>query len=597
MVSYRRSLFILIIFLVSLSFSPDSVAQGPQPDPRFGIVEAYLNSQAATEAGAGYTRIIFRWDQIQPGGRDDWKPANVPDPYIEAELQAGREIAAVLIGTPAWAARIGQGPQAVPDLEAWGNFTKRMAQQYQGRIKHWIIWNQPDVWDAAHPGYTWQGSEVDYLELLKSAYSNIKVVDPAMEVHLAGLTYHWDAQHGREQFLSRLLALIAADPEAARYNYYFDAVSYHLYYNPLEMLNILGQIHSMLDTYRLGDKPIWVNEINAPPTDDPQEPPLGDPPLAVSGQEQAAFVIQAYALLIAGGADRVAFFKMRNSADHPESAAPTGLLRADDSRRAAFDAYRIVTGHFSGYEDYSWYQQDSIIVVTLDRGNQTTTVLWNTATQEAPFALNAIASQARLIDETGAEQTIAASNGSYKLTLPAATCSAGWCFIGGAPRVLVEAGSPDQRASLIPLATNTPTVTPLPTDTSSPTSTPTITPTPTATPLTQSAAPAPQNTPIAIAAAESIPNSALQPETKVTPIPNTNLLQPPTLNPQSPIPNPQPPTLNPQPPTPNPQSPIPNPLTAILTPDRVVILVVLGLILFTFFYFVQFRVWNSIKRG
>ena len=577
MVSSRWSLFVFIIFIALLGLSPNTIAQEPQPDPRFGIVEAYLNSQAATEAGAGYTRIIFRWDLIQPDGRDDWKPANVPDPFIEAELQAGREIAAVLIGTPAWAARIGQGPQAVPDLEAWGNFTKRMAQQYQGRIKYWIIWNQPDVWDTAHPANTWQGSEADYLALLKSAHSNIKIVDPSMEVHLAGLTYHWDAQHGREPFLSRLLALIAADPEAAKHNHYFDAVTYHLYYNPREMLDILGQVHGLLDAHRLGDKPLWVNEVNAPPTDDPQEPVLGERPLVVSSQEQAAFVIQAYALLIAGGADRVAFFKMRNSADHPESAAPTGLLRADDSRRPAFDAYRVVTGHFAGYERFSWFQQGGIYVVTLDRAGQTTTILWNTDTQEAQFSLSAIAPQALLVDETGLEQTISASQGSYQLTLPGATCSAGWCFIGGAPRVLVEDGSSEQRAALIPLATNTPTVTPLPTDTPTPTATPTLPPTPTATTVAQSVTSAPPNTPVAIAAVEPIPDSVLEPAEEAAPLPEAD-------KPESQIEDQTPENAEAR-------------LSNILTPSRVVILVVIGMILFTFFYFVQFRVWNSIKRS
>ena len=78
-------------------------AQTPPPDPRFGIVDAYVNSAAATDVGAGYTRVTFQWDVIQPGGVDDWKPANVPDPFIQAELAAGREVVGVLMGTPAWA--------------------------------------------------------------------------------------------------------------------------------------------------------------------------------------------------------------------------------------------------------------------------------------------------------------------------------------------------------------------------------------------------------------------------------------------------------------------------------------------------------------
>ncbi|MFQ5576745.1 MAG: hypothetical protein ACE5G8_07135, partial [Anaerolineae bacterium] len=203
----RQRAFLLIGSLMAalvLGRPAPSAAQGPPPDPRFGIVETYVNPAEATAAGAGYTRVTLRWDVIQPAGRDDWKPANVPDPFIEAELAAGREVAAVLIGTPTWAGNGVNDSRAVPDMEAWGNFTKRVAQQYRGRINTWIIWNEVDVWDPANPGSTWLGTEADYLQLLKSAYSNIKLVDPAMQVFVGGLTYHWDAQAGREQYLTRL---------------------------------------------------------------------------------------------------------------------------------------------------------------------------------------------------------------------------------------------------------------------------------------------------------------------------------------------------------------------------------------------------------
>src|SRR5512146_1307839 len=106
-------LFLLISIAVCWSIPTAPVsAQSSAPDPRFGIVEAFVNSAAATEAGAGYTRVILRWDVIQPSGPDDWKPANVPDPFIAAELAAGRQVVGLLIGTPAWAADPEQGQGA-----------------------------------------------------------------------------------------------------------------------------------------------------------------------------------------------------------------------------------------------------------------------------------------------------------------------------------------------------------------------------------------------------------------------------------------------------------------------------------------------------
>ena len=117
-----------------------------------------------------------------------------------------------------------------------------------------------------------------------------------MQVHLAGLTYTWDSDRGNPPYLSRLLDLIVADPEAAANNYFFDAVSYHLYYNPRRMLEILTDVRSILDAHGLGGKPIWINETNAPPSEDSLGPLSGPAAMSITLTEQSAFVIQAFAL-------------------------------------------------------------------------------------------------------------------------------------------------------------------------------------------------------------------------------------------------------------------------------------------------------------
>ncbi len=546
-----------------------SIAQSPPPDPRFGVVEAYVNSAAATDAGAGYTRIIFRWDLIQPGGIDDWKPANVPDPFIEAELAAGREVVAVLVGTPAWASVDGSdSPKAVPDMSYWEQFVRRMARQYQGRIRHWIVWNEPDVWDLTHPGSTWAGSEEDYYRLLKSAYLAIKDVDSTQRVHMAGLTYFWDWEHGRRQYLERLLDVIVADPEAAAHGYYFDAVTYHLYFNPRQTLDIIGQVQGMLGAHGVMAKEIWINETNAPPSEDPQEPPSSTPRFRISLEEQAAFVIQEFALAFAAGADRVEFYKMRNSPDHPEAIEPYGLLRADDSRRPAFDAYKVVTTYLRDFRAVGWQRLGDVYAVSFDRGETTTTVLWTMSRAPTRFVMNAIAPQATLVDEGGATRTLTAADGMYTVELPGAVCTQGTdCFIGGAPRLLVEVGSPANRPGLVPVATPTPegeqegesaAATPAPTLTSPP-----------SVPGAQPTATTSQASPQAIKASVT-PSSAAQPLARAS-------------------------TVTPTPePTPTPLPPI-TPLT-ILTPARCLILVIVGLVVFTVTYGLQVAVWWRRQR-
>ena len=429
---------------------PVSAADGP-PDPRFGIVETFINPAAASEAGAGFTRIILRWDVIQPGGPADWKPANVPDPLLAGELAAGREVVGLLIGAPEWAAAPGQSPgsRAVPDMDAWAAFARRMAQHYQGRIRHWVIWNEPDVWMEGHPGRTWDGTVEDYALLLKTAHGAIKGVDPSMQVLVAGMTYYWDWEHGRRRYLDRLLEVIAADPDAAANGHFFDGVVYHLYFTPRQTVDVLAETRQSLARFGVAGKQIWINETNAPPSDDPQEPPWSTPRFRVTLDEQAAFVMQQFSLAFAHGASRVQVYKLRNTADHPESIEPFGLLRADDSPRPAFDAFQTVTTYLGGFTSARAEQQGDVTAVTFERGNATTTVLWVEGTTARSVAVRAIAPQALLADEQGRGQPVTAQNGVYRLALPGAVCSSGPpCRIGGAPRLLVEDGAAAGRAAL-----------------------------------------------------------------------------------------------------------------------------------------------------
>jgi hypothetical protein len=447
----RRFAALLCALCVLGASAPHALAQGPKPDPRFGIVEAFVNAPAADEAGAGYSRIILRWDVIQPDGPLDWKPANVPDPFVAAELAAGREVVAILIGTPRWAAvKPEDGARAVPQMDAWAAFSKRMAQHYAGRIRHWIIWNEPDVWEAGHPGQTWAGTVEEYAQLLKTAYLSIKEVESALQVHIAGLTYFWDWSHGRKQYLDRLLDVLVADPDCRARGYCFDAVVYHLYFRPLQAPQVLSEARASLAKRGITGKELWVNETNAPPSDDKQELPWSKPRYRVSLEEQAAFILQEFSLAFAAGATRVQVYKLRNSPDHPESIEPYGLLRGDDSRRPAFAAFQVAGTYLRDFRTATRQQSGAVNAVTFDRGPATTTVLWTTAQQRVRVSVRAVAPTALLANERGETQRITAKGGFYTVELPGASCShKAECIIGGAPRLIVEQAPARGRTPLV----------------------------------------------------------------------------------------------------------------------------------------------------
>ena len=126
---------------------------------------------------------------------------------------------------------------------------------------------------------------------------------------------------------------------------------------------------------------------------------------------------------------------------------PYGLLRADDSRRPAFSAYQVATRYLAGFRSARLERKGDVYAVTFDRGAQTTTVLWTTAAAHR-VTVRAVAGSGSIVDELGQAQPATAMKGYYLVDLPGAPCSAGNCFIGGPPRLLVEAGAPGGRLAL-----------------------------------------------------------------------------------------------------------------------------------------------------
>lgn len=500
-----------------VSHQPISAQPPPSPDPHFGAVEAFYAPEAATQAGVGWERVLFWWRGLQPNGPHEWDIHYFPDGVLNEERAQGREIVGMLANAPDWA-NGGQGTAGVPQglylpyndaNNLWGQFVHRIVSLYKGRIDHWIIWNEPDVWDPGHPGYTWAGSVEDYYQLLKVGYLAAKEANPQCTIHLAGLTFWWDAEHGREQYFNRFLNVVAQDPTAPDHDYYFDVVTLHIYFRTQSVYDIVTLFRQAMREHDF-EKPIWINETNAPPSEDPQDP-VADPRFVVTLDEQASFIIQSFALGLAAGAERIAVYKMIDWPKPADAIEPYGLLRDDGSRRPAFAAYQVVTTYFAGTQGAFLERSTNLDQVTLVQGERTTTVIWNRSPAPKKGIIPAIAPQALLVDKEGHIETVAAVGGRYTLELAGAMCSDPGYIIPGSPLLLVEEGPVAARGSLIPspptplpadtpmpfpvdtatpAPTETPTWTPVPTDTPLPSATPSHTPMPTATPVMNNPAPA-----------------------------------------------------------------------------------------------------------
>ena len=492
---------LLIVVTITTQTLPVS-ATGP--DYRFGVVEAYAAPAAATALGAGWTRVTFRWNEIQPNGPDEWNVVPISDEQLAMELSAGRQVVGLLVTTPGWATDVGLGPGVPRGLylpsddpnNLWANFVRTIVGRYAGRIDHWIIWNEPDIPDTQY--MSWGGSVEDFVQLLRVAYTVAKEANPNAVIHMAAVT-HWWNEHWFGQFLDALVA----DPNAAANDYYFDIATLHIYFQPETVYDLTAHYYRLMHNRGIY-KPIWIAETNAAPSNDPAWP-VPNAQFNVSLKEQAYFIVQAFSLGIAAGAERIAVYKMADTeTDRAANPEPFGLVRLDGSRRPAFTAYQVATTYLAGFRGGSWERRDEISVVTIDRGPRTTTVVWARTPEPQTAMIPARTTRALLVDVWGRAYYIYPERGYYFLDLPGANCAQG-CLMGGAPLMLVEeapvstnTAPPLPSPTPPPVGETNPDVTPnpdaLPTPT--PTFTPTPTPTPTNTPIpTPTDTPTPTNTP------------------------------------------------------------------------------------------------------
>ncbi|WP_420629089.1 hypothetical protein [Candidatus Leptofilum sp.] len=548
----QRLTLLCLLVLNLLAIAPQKGVAAPiekqalaPVDYRFGVIESYENPGQANALGAAWTRVRFQWAEVQAGGPGTWT-ASVSDSQINGEIAAGRTVVGLLIGIPDWA-REGELPRGLhlPHTDpnnTWANFVRESVGRYNGRINHWIIWNEPDVNDPNAPGHTWGGSVQDFFQLQRTAYLAAKEVNPNSTIHLSAFTYFWNPN-----YIYDFLDVVVADPAAPDHNYYFDALTAHLYFQPDSIFNIIQQFYGAVGSRGIPWKPVWLVETNAPPTDDPAWP-VPNWTFLVTQQEQAAFIPQVFAVGMAAGAQRIAIYKMQDTPDdvaaNPE---PFGLLRMDGSRRPAFTTYQVAVQYLAGMQGIQREHWGHWGQIRLDQGTHATTVLFSRLPAPQTVEVVAEASTAVLVDMWGSRQTISANNGVFTVTVPGAICAqtAGdFCMIGGPVYYLVQSldgGSapapppvsgppadenppaatatvdPDAPTAL-PQETPTPEATATQTPTEEPTATPTDTPTPDPSPTSTPTA-TPTNTPSATATEQATETAV--PATEVAVLPPT----------------------------------------------------------------------------
>lgn len=461
---------LLVLALASLgSWRADDALAAPEvrplppvtaSDDHFGAVEAFRTNQTsvAYDAGVKWERLTFWWSGMQAGPGQDLNPFYMPFNYIDQERQRGIKVVGLLINTPDWAAADpSQHTASVPkDLALpyddpnnyWGQYVAKVVKMYQGRIDDWIIWNEPDI-QAGDPNAayrTWAGSPADYYQLLKVAYQAAHGANPNARVLTAGVTYWTDIKEGRRQYFDRFLDQVAADPTAAAHNRYFDAVSLHLYINPDGLYKVPVYFHQLMQG-RGFDKPLWINETNVIPYDDPVNAGTDRATprdLRASLDEQASFILEGYAMGLAAGVDRISVYKMKDG--DGDVVNGQALVSASYQPRPAYVAYQLAASYYSRASSATLYSSKELREVIFDEGSRRVTAVWTTKPVALSVSVPASGSSAEVIDQYGRSRSVSPSNSQYALTLDPATMHTNQddpnaYLIGGHPLLLVEQGT------------------------------------------------------------------------------------------------------------------------------------------------------------
>jgi len=224
------------LLVVSWLFQLPVGPAGAQPQA-YGLVTHDLDDLRAgkmTELGAGFARISFRWWQIEPSrGRFEWA---THDDYIHNQAAPrGIQLFVSLGEPPEWA---GGGPEhnrRPASMDDWYNFVFQSVRRYRGRVRHWGIWNEPNL------GHFLEDRN-DYRDIAFWARKAIKDADPAALVLGPEISEH----ALDDGWFAKVMAEYGAD--------FFDIVTVHFYTG-----NLATRMDTQVYPWRFG-KEVWLTE-------------------------------------------------------------------------------------------------------------------------------------------------------------------------------------------------------------------------------------------------------------------------------------------------------------------------------------------------
>lgn len=186
--------------------------------------------------------------------------------------------------------------------QEFSNTAEYAAQYFQGRMKYWEVWNEPDLGEEhSDPPFV---RPTYYAQLLESSYQALKQGEPNSQVLFGALASAWDPAYS---YFDRVYAEWSGDVP-------FDYFAIHPYFNddpragldPVSYMyyNVSSPETTILDKFlRLmydqgdGNKTIWVTELgwNSAQTQLVTQSPVAD--LVTTEREQAQYLKSGFDIL------------------------------------------------------------------------------------------------------------------------------------------------------------------------------------------------------------------------------------------------------------------------------------------------------------
>ncbi|MDR2850105.1 MAG: beta-galactosidase [Verrucomicrobiota bacterium] len=272
--------------------------------------EGYRNmdrvASLAQAAGVKWTREEFQWHRMEPKrGQYDFA---FYDRLVETAQRHGLSVYA-LVGywTPWTKAYEEEG------FADYCTFLRALVRRYKDRIKHWEIYNEPNI-------FFWSGPRERYPRLLKLAYDAVKAEDP--EAQVLGCS---------TSGIDRPFIQMCLDAQAP-----FDALTIHPYRGALHEGTFMDELAAVRQ--QVGGRPVWITEMGWPTI-----------PGNATERQQADRLARSYLSAIGSGASgNICWYDFRNDGWNPYyNEENFGITYQDLSPKPAYRALASVCRTFT----------------------------------------------------------------------------------------------------------------------------------------------------------------------------------------------------------------------------------------------------------